>query len=239
MTPELSQAEVFRSIRVKGAKSWIPRLEHPNIPRRPDLWPTPPLSAIFLPPPPASHLYLNPLLQHRSTGVPPLVFDLSLTEWVIHFPSSGPVSQRSGENLSDDVFFPDGPHGSQPATYPGVCELFIVALSEDPRPKFLWPMIVRSHHESLPVTVRDVIRTCIKNFEQHIWQKEFGTFSRAQQEQLVTAYWNRHDRLAARGIFIKDDGLQRHHYLGERTWFRGLEPAPDGVGFMLFVGPPI
>ena len=40
--------------------------------------------------------------------------------------------------------------------------------------------------------------------------------------------------------FDPDDaipGLRRVDFLGDRYMFRGLEPAPDGDGFMMYFGP--
>lgn len=143
------------------------------------------------------------------------------------------------------LFYTQGPNGSQPATYPGVHELRITALADDSHP-FPWPVVVRSHHESLPVTVQDVMRVLLENFSRGIWQQEFDEFSENRRERILTTYWSRMEKLASRRIswFVEEqeigpEPLRRLDYLGERTWFRGLEPAPDGESFAMFVGPPI
>ncbi|KAI0715926.1 hypothetical protein C8T65DRAFT_572676, partial [Cerioporus squamosus] len=204
---------------------WAPRVEHPSLPPRPDLWPTPQLDAPELPP---EALQLNPFLRHRIVGRPPLHFDLRYRAEDIQL--LGPVT------LTD--FYIDGPNGAQPATYPGVPSLKITALAGDPRPEFLWPVTVLAHHERLVVQVADVLNALIANFEERMFQHEVAELSEDRGMMVRQAYWRRM-RLPVGGVTPPEgDGLRRVDYLGDATYFRGLAPAGDGEGFMLFLGPP-
>jgi len=135
-------------------------------------------------------------------------------------------------------FFSEGPNGSQPATYPPVSSLHISALADDTFAKFPWPMTVIPHHPSLPVQVKHVLNACIANFEERMTQEEVDALSDERKRQTFRTYWERVRSMVAGRIPGDDDGLRRIDYLGDRAFFRGLEPAPDGDGFMLFVGPP-
>ncbi|KAI0365776.1 hypothetical protein BV20DRAFT_972671 [Pilatotrama ljubarskyi] len=234
---ELSPPEVdamFASLREPGGETfpenWVPRVRHPALPPRPDLWPTPRQTYDPLP----TEVQLNPWLVHRIAGPPPLHFDLRLRAEDVKLNIPSPDESRV-----DRVEFDcDGPNGAQPATYPGVPRLRICALAGDPQPTFWWPVTVLPHHEALPVLVEDVLDALIANFEERMTADEFRQLSEERVQMLCRAYARRTALVVGGRTCPRDDGLRRVDYLGDSVCFRGLEPAPDGEGFMLFVGPP-
>ncbi|KAI0353847.1 hypothetical protein OH77DRAFT_1426656 [Trametes cingulata] len=234
---ELSPPEVdamIASLREPGGatfpENWVGRVQHPALPPRPDLWPTPRQRYDPLP----GEVQLNPWLVHRITGPPPLHFDLRLraADVKLNIPSA------DGNRVERVEFDCDGPNGSQPATYPGVPRLRICALAGDSQPTFWWPVTVLPHHEALPVQVCDVLDALIANFEERMTADEFRQLSEERVQMLCRAYARRTALVVGGRTCPRDDGLRRVDYLGDSVCFRGLEPAPDGEGFMLFVGPP-
>ena len=240
---------------------WIPRVEHPSLPPRPDLWPTPQLSSLDLPP---EALQLNPFLRRTLVGRPPLHFDLRARAEDILLgvgaPELGPsTSTSAGPSTSATApyagtlfgasrrrasgtlvdFYVDGPNGAQPATYPGVPSLKISALAGDPKAVFPWPVTVIAHHERLVVQVADVLHALIANFEELMFPEEYEELSEDRQGLVAHAYRRRIRRPVGGVLPPEDDGLRRVDYLGDATYFRGLAPVGDGSdGFMLFLGPP-
>ena len=253
-------------------EKWVPRTEHPSLPSRPTLWPTPRLTYQPL----ASELQLNPFLVHRIKGRPPIHFDLRMrvedilldcreqepppstsTNWRPGPAEAGP-STRPSNNLSAGrpsvhsgsastssnvpvgmfEFCADGPNGAQPATYPGVPSLRITALAGDWHQSFPWPVTVFARHEALPVCVKDVLDALLANFEERLWDEEVCAMSYWRMALTHEAYWRRLKLEVGGRRPPRDDGLRRVDYLGDAPFFRGLAPAPDGEGFMLFVGPP-
>ncbi|KAI0754043.1 hypothetical protein C8Q80DRAFT_1060960, partial [Daedaleopsis nitida] len=128
----------------------------------------------------------------------------------------------------------DGPSGEQPATYPGVSSLRITALAGDGHRAFAWPLTVCAQAPHGAVRVQDVLAALAESYAQRLWPHEARALSRERWALAVHAYWRR----VARGGAPADDGLRRVDYLGDAVCFRGLAPAPDGVGFMLVTGPP-
>lgn len=128
----------------------------------------------------------------------------------------------------------DYSNGAQPATYPGVSSLKITTIADDPLPICPWPILVVSHHPSLPVLVGDVLYAIIRNFSQHMTNQEYYSLSLDRRLQVHTAYWNRVRVIL--GDWQDDDGVRRIDYLGDRHYFRGLEPDSNGEGFVIFFG---
>lgn len=214
-------------------ENWVARLEHSSLPPRPSLWPTPPLGPCPLPP---SEIQLNPFLRHRLFGRPPLLFDLRMHPCIVWL---GELPALDGDDEPWRIpFLPDGANGAQPATHPPVSLLHISALADDNFTRFPWPFAVRPHHERLPVLVMDVLNACVANFEEFMRAEEVAALPEERRNQMYNAYWDRVRRMWSGRIPGDDDGLRRIDYLGDRVLFRGLEPAPDGSGFVLFVGPP-
>ncbi|KAH9848778.1 hypothetical protein C2E23DRAFT_862427 [Lenzites betulinus] len=233
---ELSPAEVdamLAGLREPGGQTfpenWVPRVTHFSLPPRPDLWPTPPQTFDPLP----GTLQLNPWLTHRATGPSPLHFDLRLRAEDAQLNTR---EDRYGARRAEFRAF--GPNGAQPATYPGVPRLRICALAGDAQPVFWWPFTVLAHHEALPVQVRDVLDALVANFEERMTLEEFNLLSDERAGMLHRAYGRRTALVVGGRPCPKDDGLRRVDYLGDNICFRGLEPMPDGEGFMMFVGPP-
>lgn len=218
-------------------ENWIPRLEHPALPPRPELWPTPPPSPPSVPPPLADELALNPFLEHRRTGLPPVDLDLrrpALWVYLGEPPGAAPLVESPEAPKLHPLLELDGPNGAQPATHPGVGALNAGALADDPAPCVRWPFIVLAHHPALPVSVADVLEALHENFRQCLTEEEVAALSPARQDQLFRTYWSRVECYGGGGT----DGLRRVDYLGDRYMFRGLEPAPSGDGFMIYFGPP-
>lgn len=216
-------------------ENWIARLEHPSLPPRPTLWPTPPCTPLppssALPLPPHA-LQLNPFLEHRRTGKPPVVLDVRMPAQLIFLGEVAPIPEDPVPGLVP--FNPDGPNGAQPATFPGVGALTVTALADDPLAAFPWPFIVLNHHAALPVTVQDVLSSVVANFAERVTQEELDALMAPRREQVYRAYWQRVGELR----FSEEDGVRRVDYLGDRYMFRGLESMPDEEGFMIFFGPP-
>ncbi|KAI0765898.1 hypothetical protein BD413DRAFT_481632 [Trametes elegans] len=214
-------------------ENWIPRARHPCLPPRPELWPTPPATYAPLP----GELQLNPWLVHRAEGPPALHFDLRLRAADVQLnPAPAPGALHNhGERAP---FHADGPNGAQPATHPGAPGLRITALAGDPQPAFWWPVTALAHHAALPVQVRDVLDALVANFEEFVTEGEWRRLSRERQRMALRAYARRVELVIGGRRCPRDDGLRRVDYLGDNICFRGLAPAPDGEGFMLFVGPP-
>lgn len=212
---------------------WISRVEHPSLPPRPTLWPTPPPSP--RPPPlPSSQIQLNPFLVHRVTGKSPIKFDMrSRSQDNVEM---GDECPREGDESRTPAFVlmhPRGPNGAQPATFPGVAEMRIVALAGEPLAHFPWPFTVHAR-DGLPVTVQDVLFSLLINFAQFMTADEVAEFNERRRETIRIAY----DRRLREKRFREDgEGLRRIDFLGDRIMFRGLEPAPGGEGWMMFVGP--
>ncbi|KAI0659955.1 hypothetical protein C8Q70DRAFT_1065445 [Cubamyces menziesii] len=240
---ELSPAEVdavFASLREPGAgeifpEHWVARAQHPSLPPRPDLWPTPRQQFDPLP----GDVQLNPWLRHHVAGPPALHFDL-------RFRAEDALLNRPPQDFDDGrrlagpraAFDVDGPNGAQAATYPGVPRLQIRVLAGDPQPEFWWPVTVLAHHEALPVLVRDVLDALVANFEERMSADEVRLLSEERRLMVYRAYTRRTNLVVGGRPCPKDDGLRRVDYLGDNVCFRGLEPAPDGQGFVLFMGPP-
>ncbi|KAH9836153.1 uncharacterized protein C8Q71DRAFT_724002 [Rhodofomes roseus] len=213
-------------------ENWVPRVEHPALPPRPAIWHTPRPSALHLP---STALQLNPYLQHRLLGRPPVLFDMRNEPVGVEL-GELPPAIPGGEPMHI-LFCPNGPDGAQPATYPPVSELYIGALADDNCDPFPWPMLVLPHHSELPVMVMDVLSALIANFEELMTPEEVAALSEQRRQHMYRAYWERARMMVSGRIPGDDDGLRRIDYLGDRPFFRGLEPAPDGNGFILFVGP--
>ena len=231
-------------------EQWISRLEHPALPPRPSLWTTPPSSSPPSPPHPC-HLQLNPFLEHRLTGVPPIVFDIRFKPHSIILgeappntpsPSSSSTSSSSSSGSQHAhfiMFNPEGPNGLQPATYPGIPALTICALADEMTFHFPWPVLAICGDSSLPVTVREVLRAIYLNFQEYMTEEELSSLTRLRRSQVERAY---HQRVRDLPGCPADDGIRRVDFLGDRCIFRGIEPVKDGdgdgEGFVLFVGPP-
>ena len=212
--------------------NWISRLEHPSLPPRPPLWPTPPSTPTLLTTPLPSDLQLNPFLEHRRIGKPPLILDVRMSVQQVFLGEVPPIPEDPVPGIV--MFNPEGPNGAQPATYPGVTALNVTALADDPLGEFPWPFIVLNHHAALPVTVYDVLHAVIDNFYESVTQEELDALTASRREQVHRAYWQRVNELP----FDEDDGVRRVDYLGDRYMFRGFEPIPSEEGFMIFFGPP-
>lgn len=177
-------------------------------------------------------------------GTTPMRFDIRLGADTALVGESPPTPEDPTPLLV--LMQPSGPNGAQPATYPGLRQLHVSGIADDPVAKFPWPFTVTTSHESLPITVLDVMDAIYCNFQELMTQEEYESLDVERKHQVERAYHVR-QAMKRQGQFllqdkgnvpIADDGIRRVDYLGDRCIFRGLEPAPDGNGFILFVGPP-
>lgn len=194
---------------------------------------------------PPSSIQMNPFLEHRLMGTSPIRFDIRLGADAALAGEGPPIPEDPVPLLM--FLCPNGPNGAQPATYPGLRQLHISGIADDPVAKFPWPFTVTTSHESLPITVLDVMDAIYCNFEQLMTAEEYASLDIERKHQVERAFHVRQaikrssDMLlicTGRPPRLEDDGIRRVDYLGDRWIFRGLEPAPDGNGFILFVGPP-
>ncbi|CAL1698917.1 unnamed protein product [Somion occarium] len=208
--------------------NWIPRIEHPMLPKRPDFWPTPHSSQSNLTCRLPSELILNPLLEHRKFGRPPILFDIrrELETILIH--------GHEGHGWNNTPLGENGCNSYQPATYPGVSTLTVNFLAEDTRLIFDWKFTVIPHHPSLPVMVIDVLNAIKENFDQCLSGDEVETIVGERRHQM----WHAFERRCRFFRQPRIGGIKRMDYLGDQYYFRGLEPAPDNEGFVMFFGPP-
>ncbi|OBZ67646.1 hypothetical protein A0H81_12072 [Grifola frondosa] len=236
---ELTQRQVEAMMRdmqfYDDARRWVPRSEHPALPPRPPLWPTPPPSP--RPKYRPSELQLNPFLKHRHAGPPPMICDLRESDIMITLGSHPAESADTYDPQGSSMMFgPDSSNGMQPATYPGVTEMRISALADDTHRHFPWPLVVVPHHPSLPVMVKDVVNAIIANFEEFMTIEEVCALDPVRRVHIYEAYYRRVRHMLNGKILGDSDGLRRIDYLINTTFFRGIEPAPDGHGFIMFLG---
>jgi hypothetical protein len=110
---------------------WVPNLQHPALPPRPDLpgWQTPRVGS---PLPFPWECVLNPFLVHSPAGRPPVTFDVGYDTSCLLYSETGP-----------DITIPlSEADKAQPATYPLLTIMEIREVADDPAPQFPWPMWV-------------------------------------------------------------------------------------------------
>ena len=120
----------------------------------------------------------------------------------------------------------------------------IVAVAEEPLGRFPWPFTVHAR-DGLPVTVQDVVFSMLINFGQFMTREELEAFEFRRREIIEVAYRQRlkQKRFLEEPGDLADaveeviEGVRRVDLLGSSFYFRGLECAPDGDGWIMFVGP--
>ncbi|KAG6809325.1 hypothetical protein H0H92_000697 [Tricholoma furcatifolium] len=215
LLPSTNVEQVFQSLWDESGfhpERWIPGLQHPAIPPRPERWKVPPIGASL---PFPWEVQLNPLLQHNTFGRPPLDWDISIRE--INLGRTG------------DVMIPSmDPDRAQPATYPFVTHMYISSVGDDPYPEYFWPFFVVNEYG---VTVGDVVDAIYENFQQYLEFAEYQSWSSLMMRQKTTqvAFEMRRNR-------FRPEGARRIDILGTQCLFRGLEPHPNHEGWTLFFG---
>lgn len=109
---------------------WVPHLDHPSLPPRPNLpgWQTPHGSPLAFP----WECALNPFLKHSPVGRAPITFDIGLDPDCIVYSETGP-----------DITIPlSEPDRAQAATYPLLTHMHIKDVADDTAPHFPWPIMV-------------------------------------------------------------------------------------------------
>ncbi|KAF8986751.1 hypothetical protein BDQ17DRAFT_1259279, partial [Cyathus striatus] len=215
--PPVRLEDVWHLLRSPGGRKypekWVPGIQHPALPPRPERW-TLPKPGEPLPFP--WECQVNPLLQHSRFGPAPLYWNMGLA------PTNSVLFNRGTRH---DTSIPvSNIDKSQPATWPFVTHLYINALAEDATPRFPWPSMVTNLDG---IRVGDVLNTIFQNFQQYVKDYEYSGWHSVRREQAYQAY-------VARGN--TGEGLRRVDYLGQMSMFRGLEPNPNGEGWILFVG---
>lgn len=202
---------------------WVPRLEHPALPPRPNLpgWQTPDGSPLPFP----WECQLNPFLVHSSFGRAPVTFEIGLDPSCIVYSEPGP-------NITIPLANADR---AQPATYPFLTHMHIKDVADDTAPRFPWPMFITNERG---ITVEDVFSVISDNFCQYVGREEYNTWDLRRQDQAGAAYYVRIRRNRIMNLDGNNAGLRRVDYMGDWVMFRGLEPSPrkDGT-WMLFLGP--
>ena len=82
----------------------------------------------------------------------------------------------------------------------------------------------------------DVFEVLYESFQRYVGADERERWSGTRKVQADEAYAR---RLRAEGLQRgqgQQDPMKRVDYLGQQVMFRGLEPNPDGEGWMLFLG---
>lgn len=83
----------------------------------------------------------------------------------------------------------------------------------------------------------DVFEVLYESFHRYVGADERERWSGTRKVQADEAYAR---RLRAEGVQRgqqgRQDPMKRVDYLGQQVMFRGLEPNPDGEGWMLFLG---
>ena len=211
-------------------ESWISGVEHPALPPHPPLWTTPVPWTPERVSPDTRQLTLNPILLHSRFGACAVQFDLRvLDDGGIRYTPQHAVEPAGFTGMYHST---DGPTAAQPATWPGVGALAISMVADDR--EFPWPFVVLAHHPALPVTLQDVVGALFANFHQAVTQDELRSLGPEREGLIHQAYWKR-----KLDYGIPDgEGVTRVDYLLTNYMFRGLEPTPDGSGYVMFVGPP-
>ncbi|KAL0946663.1 hypothetical protein HGRIS_012853 [Hohenbuehelia grisea] len=207
VTPNIDEVyEAFESL-TRDDSHWIRGTQHIALPPRPTRWAEPnPLDPLPFP----FECQLNPHLEHKLFGTPPLIFNIGLHPGVILY-------------AGVDVTLPLLPSDkAQPATYPFLTHMFINAVADDPMDNFPWPIMVV---QELGIKVADVLNAIYHNFQEHVSRTEYDSWPPARRKQAAAA---RTSRIAAsNGTVPEDDTVRRIDYLGDLVMFRGLQANPD------------
>lgn len=221
--PEVDPESLAATLTSPGGRHhperWINGLKHPALPPRPTRW-VRPRETDPLPFP--RECQLNPFLAHSQFGQAPIMWDVGLDLGTILF------------NTEDEICIPLGKADHhQPATFPFVTHMCINAVSDDPTPKFPWPMLIRN---ASGIKCEDVYAGIHDNFQEYVSREELTTlFSWVRREQAFRALELRRRAQELRGE-EPDRWLRRIDYFGMHVMFRGLEPNPNCEGWILFMG---
>ncbi|KAF8641331.1 hypothetical protein AX16_010029 [Volvariella volvacea WC 439] len=170
---------------------------------------------------------LNPLLQHHLFGPPPIIWSIGHDYTSV---------MRSGTDVA--IFIQE--ELSQPATCPLVTHMYINGVAEDTYERFPWPVVVEN---KAGITCKDVIDKIYDNFQEYVGMDEYSEMNSIRKKQMWNASQARLKEIemytqveGAKGIDDSDRSIKRIDYLGHLVMFRGLEPHPNGEGWVLYVG---
>ncbi|KAH8830719.1 hypothetical protein DL96DRAFT_1786160 [Flagelloscypha sp. PMI_526] len=224
-----SEAEcAFWALRSPGGdphpEIWPSGLVHTGIPRRPVQWQGPVSPNEPLPFP--WECQLNPFLQHRPYGRSAVAWQLNLDCQVLYYGDPDVSIPLSDRDLQ------------QPATIPLLTHMFVKAVADDNESKrFPWPFMIKNTEGGFGITVRDVFDTIHRNFNsEYVFASEWESWSYNQKRRARAGYQARIDDLRESRRIEEPDSLLRVDYLGPYAQFRGLQPSPDGEGWLLCIG---
>lgn len=210
---------MFHGLKSPGGKHdrdrWIEGQTHGALPPRPRRWqiPTPGVPLPF-----PWECQINPFLYHAQFGDSPLAWNVGFRPITILF------------NTDEQLVVPlDEPDTQQPATHPFVTHMYINAVSDDPAPKFRWPIMIKNING---IKCRDVFQGIYDNFQEFVAIEELQSWGLGRQEQAHAA----HNRRRVMFDLSHDCAMRRIDYFGNHTMFRGLEPNPNKEGWVLFMG---
>ncbi|KAI0317426.1 hypothetical protein OF83DRAFT_1171986 [Amylostereum chailletii] len=207
--------------------------------RRPAPWPAPTPSRPLLRRP-ANTYTLNPnLLAYWPYGNSQFCWDVSTS------PRFAKVNQQIGASIVD--YMGIASDFGEPATFPLAPAVRIVRWADDGMHWWPWPWPIEVCN-SEGVLVGDVLHAVYANLGELLSREEWAALGQRRREA-VTRVWKRRiegqlqDALARRragehwessGV----DGARRFDLLLENRYFRGLDVAPDGEGWLVHFGPP-
>lgn len=190
---------------------WVRGTEHPTLPPRLPLWNTPRMGEAL---PFPSECQLNPFLEHTLFGSTPLLWDLR---------NRRPLYPRANVD-TDPLEYLSPADSSQPATWPFVTHLYINAIADES--VFPWPIMVTN---PCGVKCRDIFNAVWRTFQEPMSQDEINSLSKQRRKHSFLTYHSQ-------GVGDRPKHLIRLDYLCQRTRFRGLEPNPNGEGWVMFLG---
>jgi hypothetical protein len=123
----------------------------------------------------------------------------------ICFHVGSPISTILFGETENAIPLEQGDH-AQPATYPLLTHMHIIAIADDNAPKFPWPIMV---YNRIGIKCWNMFYAIYENFQQHVMQREFESWSLRRQEQCSRAYFARNSMaLSDLGGVQPHDGLR-------------------------------
>ncbi|KAF8156083.1 hypothetical protein B0H34DRAFT_520636 [Crassisporium funariophilum] len=198
----------------KYPERWVPGIKHRALPSRPTRWNLP-IPGEPLPFP--WEVQLNPLLQHLVFGPSPLSWHLGTDPFVL-----------LAYGRCDGISYVKPADRAQPATWPFLTYMHFNAVLGDTAPRYPWPFTV---HNPRGIKCGDILTTIYDEFQKPILEDERGSWP-AMRVMAVEAAHKRRLEL----VEPPENTLLRCDFLGGVAWFRGIEPTPDGEGWMMSFG---
>lgn len=109
--------------------------------------------------------------------------------------------------------------------------MYIVGVADEPAANFPWPFMITNPKG---ITLSNVIDAIYDNLQEFVSTEELSSWPKWKQRHALGAYTARVKSQYRTKVGL---GLRRIDYLGQRNYFRGLEPSPNKDGWLMFVGP--